>query len=328
MTFAHLAEWVPIRFYWRHEQPLLDWCYLGERRLSEPFFDQTIDACFKHPFNLLFRHQTSIDVLEELARDDPGLPPAGFIFHMSRCGSTLISQMLAALPQHIVVSEAGPIDGVLRANLRDSSISDEQRITWLRWIISAFGRRRFAQEQHLLIKFDCWHILDLALIRRAFPDVPWIFVYRDPVEVMVSHQRLPGSQMLPGLIDPRVFGFDPTTIFQVPRTEYCARVLARICEAAVEHCRQDAGIVIPYRRLPEAVWETLCAFFQIEQTPADRDQMRRVAQFHAKSPKIRFEADSQTKWREASEEIRQMAERWVQPWHEHLEALYQQQTAT
>ena len=40
--------------------------------------------------------------------------PSGFIFHMSRCGSTVISQMLAALAEHVVVSEAGPIDALAR----------------------------------------------------------------------------------------------------------------------------------------------------------------------------------------------------------------------
>ena len=31
-----------------------------------------------------------------------------FVFHVSRCGSTLVSQMLAAVPQHLVLSE--PVD--------------------------------------------------------------------------------------------------------------------------------------------------------------------------------------------------------------------------
>ena len=35
---------------------------------------------------------------------------------MSRCGSTLVSQMLAALPQNIVISEAAPIDAVVQLN--------------------------------------------------------------------------------------------------------------------------------------------------------------------------------------------------------------------
>jgi hypothetical protein len=36
--------------------------------------------------------------------------PDGFVFHMSRCGSTLVAQMLAVVPDHVVVSEAEPLD--------------------------------------------------------------------------------------------------------------------------------------------------------------------------------------------------------------------------
>jgi hypothetical protein len=324
MTSLDLAGWLPIRLYWQQKQPCLDWCYLGTRRLAEPFFEQTIDACMRHPFNVLFRHQTPLETLGALYAYHPGLPPAGFIFHMSRCGSTLISQMLAALSHTIVLSEAGPIDGVLRANLRDPAISDEQRITWLRWLVSAFGRQRAAEERHYLIKFDCWHTLDLPLIRRAFPTVPWIFVYRDPVEVLVSHQRMPGSQMVPGLVDPRVFGFDPTTVFAMSQTEYRARVLGRICQAAVEY-RPEQRLVIPYRALPEAAWEQLFDFFRIAHSTLDIEQMQEIARFHAKSPRLPFADDTAAKQQAASDEIRQLADQWVRPWYEQLETLRQSQ---
>jgi len=98
MNAAHLAGWVPVQVNWQREGPVVDWCYLGARRFTEPFFEQTIHDCMRQPFNLLFRHQTSIEMLAELREIKPGLEPSGFIFHMWPSGSTLISQMLAALP--------------------------------------------------------------------------------------------------------------------------------------------------------------------------------------------------------------------------------------
>ena len=94
----------------------MHWCYLGEDRFVAPFFEQTISRHSRTPFNLPFPHVTPLAALAELQAADPGLPPTGFIFHMSRCGSTLVAQMLAALPQNIVISEAGPVDAVLHAN--------------------------------------------------------------------------------------------------------------------------------------------------------------------------------------------------------------------
>ena len=41
-------------------------------------------------------------------------------------------------------------------------------------------------------------VLDLPLIYRAFPDVPWVFVYRQPVEVLASHAGAPLPEADPG----------------------------------------------------------------------------------------------------------------------------------
>src|SRR2546422_7622005 len=140
LTDSTLLEgWIPVRLYWSEDQPMVDWCYLGRRRFDNSF-EQAIGECFQHPFNLLFRHQTPIEVLDQWREVRPGVNPTGFIFHMSRCGSTLISQMFAAVPRNIVISEARPIDSTLRAQFQAAQVSDERRITWLQWMISALGQ--------------------------------------------------------------------------------------------------------------------------------------------------------------------------------------------
>jgi hypothetical protein len=182
------------------------------RRITDPFFAQTVERSLRHPAHMLFRHDTPMEALGELNEQSPGAPPKGFIFHASRCGSTLIAQMLAAQPENVVISEASPVDVVLRSHLRDPGISEEQRILWLRWLLNAFGQRRFGEEKRLFVKFDSWHALFLPLIRRAFPDVPWIFVYREPVEVLLSHGRRRGGQMIPGVLEPGLFGWDAEAV--------------------------------------------------------------------------------------------------------------------
>jgi len=69
----------------------------------------------------------------------------------------------------------------------------------------SLGQRRFG-ETHYFIKLDAWHVRSLALIREAFPQTPWIFVCRDPVEVFVSQLSRPGRLALPGAIDPEALG--------------------------------------------------------------------------------------------------------------------------
>ena len=154
---------------------MVDWRYTAGVQFDDPFFVQTVERCLADPFNLLFHHETSIDELGRSAARHPGLPPAGFIFHLSRCGSTLVSQMLAALPQHLVVSEAAPIDTVLQSAQPE----------WLQWIVGALGQPRNDGQRRMFVKFDAWATRHLSVIRQAFPTVPWIFLYRDPVEVLV-----------------------------------------------------------------------------------------------------------------------------------------------
>src|SRR5688500_17795162 len=116
MDLALLEGWVPFRLFSRDGQPWVDWIHAGDVRFRDSFFEQTIQHCLRRPANALFRHQTPLTTLGELYRRRRGVAPTGFIFHWSRCGSTLVSQMLAALDHSIVISEARPIDAVLRAD--------------------------------------------------------------------------------------------------------------------------------------------------------------------------------------------------------------------
>lgn len=315
------SDWLPVRVYWQESRPFVDWCYVGKERFREPFFDLTIERRFRQPFNLLFRHQTPIDFLGELNARLPALAPTGFIFHLSRCGSTLISQMLAALDQNVVLSEPPPVDAILRANWKKPEVTDEQRVTWLRWLIGALGQKRNSPEKHFFVKFDSWSTLDLAIINRAFPDAPWIFLYRNPVEVIVSHLRLRGAWMIPGMVGNILPGLDLADVLPMSGEEYCARVLARICESALEHLPHRNARLVNYTELPEAVTSSVLEHFRLAYAPEDIERMKALTQFNAKTPQMNFVADSETKKKQASVAAREAAEKWVNPLYEKLENL-------
>lgn len=316
-SVSQFANWAPIRTYWQGDRLMVDWCYLGEARFTDPFFGETIERALYRPFNLLFRRQTPVEWLCDLETLDPGLPPAGFIFHMSRCGSTLAAQMLAALPENLVLSEPAPIDGILTTSVRNPAVTDDQRMHWLRAMVSALSRRRHPGEKRVFIKFDSWHAVDLPLIRSAFPSVPWIFLYRDPVEVMVSHQNMPGAQMVPGLIS---FSLDMTTeaAMPMPREEYRARVLAKICGAALEHA-SCGGRFVNYRDLLEGFGPVLTEHFGVGFTPEEIDRMRETAKFDAKAPFEQFSPDNAKKKVAATPAIRTACETWLGPVYDRLE---------
>ncbi|MFL6211264.1 MAG: sulfotransferase family protein [Pyrinomonadaceae bacterium] len=324
MDATQFQGWMPIRLHWQAAQPVLDWCFVGDERFTEPFFDQTVQRLLRHPFNQLFRQQTPLETLAKLHERAPGLAPTGFIFHMSRCGSTLISQMLAALPQNIVISEAAPVDAVLRAHLHAPCVTDDERVRWLQWIVSALGRRRAEQAAHYFIKFDAWHTIDLPLIARAFPGVPWVFVGREPTEVIVSHLKRRGAHTLPWVVEPQLFGLDMETAVRVSPVEYCARVLAAICRAALAHYHSaGAGLILDYRQLPGAIESHLLDFFRVSYTEEERRAMRDTARFDAKNPALPFADDGAAKRRAVTADIQQAAAHWLDQLYAQLADLAQ-----
>jgi hypothetical protein len=294
---------------------MVDWCNLGQLSFTEPFFEQTIARALRNPAQLVFRRTTPIADLEDF--DGIGLRPTAFIFHWSRCGSTLVSQMLAAVPGNIVISEAPPFDRVLQAPILDPRITRERQIGWLRGLLGALGRPRTA-ETRLFVKLDSWHILHAPLLREAFPGVPWIFLYRDPVEILVSHARMPGSHMLPGAMNPRVLGEDWASVPYLPLDDYAARVLARLGEAALAAVPAGGGRLVNYRQLPEAVVGPLAATLG-NPSGEERQRMVEACRMNAKDPAVPFAEDTGRKQREATAELRRAAEKWVSRVYERLE---------
>jgi len=223
--------------------------------------------------------------------------------------------MLAALDSTIVISEAPPIDSVLRTRALGPY---DQRPQWLRWLISAYGRKRFPNESRLFIKFDSWSVIEFDIIRQAFPDTPWIFLYRNPVEVMVSQIRQPGIHMVPGLVDGLVSDVGDN-FEEVRREEYCASILERICSSAIDHARCAQGLFVNYCELPGA-FPSIVAHFDLDFTPAEMEAMTAAALFNAKTPQMFFTPDSDEKQRQATDAICEAAAR-LAPLYEKLEML-------
>jgi hypothetical protein len=316
-----LAEWTPIRLRWEGRRPVIRWCFTQGIEFTEPFFDQTIDRCQRNPFRLLFWRETGMDALGALASQSPGQTPAGFIFHMSRCGSTLVAQMLAGLGSALVISEAGPIDAVLRAQAARPDIVERDLVDWLRWMVSALGRSRHAGQTRFVVKFDAWAILQLPLIRAAFPDVACVFVYRDPVEVVVSHLGHRGYHMIPGALPPTTLGLSSREARSLSLEQYFAAVLACLCDAALAAARDGQLTLLQYSALPDAVPERVMPLFGIDVGASERDVLARIARQDAKNPVLPFTEDAADKQRRATPAVRAAVHARIAPVYAELENL-------
>jgi hypothetical protein len=227
--------------------------------------------------------------------------------------------MLAAMPGNIVISEARAIDAVVRARQIHPNLGEDRHVQWLRWIVATFGLARVGDELSHFVKLDPLHALDLPLFARAFPDVPWIFLIREPAEVIASQLREPGFQPLAS-IDPYLSGLDSSAARERPE-EFCAQALARICQAALRQTGTGKSLVLDYKQLPEALWTSVAPHFGVECSTEDRAAMARAARFDAKMPRLEFNSSTQQARRQDSAAVHAAAEKYASEVYRRLSTL-------
>lgn len=118
------------------------------------------------------------------------MPPKGFVFHESRVGSTLVANSLAAMnPQvHRVYSESNPINEALRVcDDVGPSCDMDANVKLFRDVVYIMGRTNSPNEQNMFFKVSSAGTKRLGIMQQAFPTTPWVFVYRNPVQTMMSH---------------------------------------------------------------------------------------------------------------------------------------------
>ncbi len=299
-------HWLPTDITSGPDDPLIEWLHFAAEPLDRPFYQDSIQRVRALPFNRLMRCTTPLSALDSFA-DAPA--PDGLIFHMSRCGSTLVAQMLGSLPASIAVSEPPPLDTVIQLAAR-GQVPPER----VRQMIAALTRDRSdTPARHRFIKLDSWHILALPMLRALYPDTPWLFLHRDPVEVLVSQAQMPGVHAVPGLVPLDAFGIAPDPVR--PHDAYLAWLLGLFCQAALDGLGdglgKGGGIAIDYRDLPGAVRNCILPHFGIAPSAEDAAALDRAGQRDAKSPGSAFAPDTRAKQDAASPELRALAERHI-----------------
>ncbi|NEK39786.1 sulfotransferase family protein, partial [Rhizobium leguminosarum] len=146
------------------------------------------------------------------------------------------SQAFAALDGHVVLSEPPPLDDLLRADRRLPSLAPDRATDAVRAFASAWAQpaapAHGTPPRHLVIKCDCWSTDHAARIADAWPEAPWLFLYRDPVEVLVSQLQQRGAYLIPGGplgVNPAGIPFDEA--LGMGPEACCARTLGAIYEA-------------------------------------------------------------------------------------------------
>jgi hypothetical protein len=310
------GRWIPLRLRNTAASAQVEWIEGGPMASGD--FEQAANALrIEAAAGQRKLRWTEITALEK-AGTGAGPDPAGFIFHVSRCGSTLLTWVLAALEESSVVAESVILDDILdRGNA--VGLSAETIAARLRGLLRAHAR--LARPGRCFVKFDCDHLFHFELIRRTFPAVPWIFLYRDPLEVVVSHARQRGLPMVPAPGEMAMWeGFGHRPMAEL-LDEYAAWKIGRICDAAAGAHRPGTSLLVNYCDLTARLHADILPFFYITPNAAERGRIEASLQRDAKHPETVFKPDAANKKRAATPHQLATTERWARPAYERLAAM-------
>lgn len=198
---SELSYWLPYDLTFEDGNWKCLWIYGGEHHFNEPFFDETIQLLKIKKGSNRFFSCTSLSFLLDTALPSPPVPLTCFIFHVSRCGSTLLSQSLSVDHKHIVISEAPIFDQILRMGELDASISENEIEELFKKTTAWYGQNRTKEYQKYFIKLDSWHIHFYERLRKWFPETPFYFLSREPNAVVTSHLKRRGIHAIPGYVN-------------------------------------------------------------------------------------------------------------------------------
>src|SRR6218665_2988250 len=105
MENYRLKDWIPYRLDLRHSESILcEWRYIANKTFTEPFFQDSTAKCTVYEENRqIYKPNTQLNGLIDFADKVSAIEPTAFIFHVSRCGSTLLAQLLSLDPHNIVI---------------------------------------------------------------------------------------------------------------------------------------------------------------------------------------------------------------------------------
>jgi Trp operon repressor len=249
-----------------------------------------------------------------------------FIFHMSRCGSTLVTQMLATSERFFVVSEPQIFNAVLNPKFMPQEPIKKMRL--LRAVVGAISACKPAGVDHTFIKFRSWNSLFMKNILETFPEIQWMYVHRNGIEVLESVLRDP-----PGWLRSRhtyasffagKFDVSVEELEQLSESEYAIRLLGIFCEIAASQISSRA-LYVDYddivKNLPMIVEE----HWNLVLTDAERDAMFARTKIYSKDSNVtqEFVPDSEAKRKVASDDDRVLSQTYIETQRNTLKGLLQ-----
>jgi hypothetical protein len=217
--------WIPYRMLEAEGQVKFRWLFVGEKQFTEPFFEESIAECLSLRRNEPGKFpETTAEELIRIADTAEDVNPTAFIYHISRCGSTLIAQVLSCDTGNIVLSEVPLLDDILQCGDKFPGAELPNGDLLYRAVVKLMCRNQNGSAR-VFIKGDSWHVLFFERLRAMYPEAHAFLLYRAPEEVAASHRINAGMHAVPGLLNPALFNLTQADAVQMNREEYVDHVL-------------------------------------------------------------------------------------------------------
>jgi len=311
-----------------HEQPMFR-DIVGHSNCNDPSSNIKVDL--SEVVEIIREFDTDV-ANQGLVNGPTILELTGAVFHESRCGSTLAANSMVALDpeKNRVYSESAPPISAITACGEDfSECTVEASANLLKDVIYLMGRSNDPKEEYLFYKFQSLTTRMMTSFRIAFPATPWIFLYREPVEVMMS--QLDGmrdkshaicvrsrnkSTQIQSFVKREGYG-----MHDLESEEFCSIHLATLCESALKNIEAANGLGLAVEYSPDLVHDFLNIVFPKHfKAHVDQQGIKRVLEVSGTYSKNRggqeegaFKSDSESKVQKASDEIRRASKKFLEP---------------
>ena len=250
------------------------WSDLGEYHFYESFFHKSLTVFNNLNKNRIITYSTDINLLLDKNLLKSYVYPSGFIFHLGRSGSTLLSKILARNRNHLVISEPAPLNQIweILKDIKDINKIEEFKTIYQNLLLSIL-RHRLKSHKYSFIKFTSYNIHFFEYINALFPNVPAIFLYKKPNEVIAS------------------FAENPSGILNLPKKtlEFFTGILNPNMELIIQKQLNEAFEIdesklkkVKFESLIPENLKSLCQYFNVEINPKQLKTMITQFEFDSK----------------------------------------------
>jgi hypothetical protein len=240
--------------------------------------------------------------------------------------------MFASDEDSMVFSESAPPASAL---LHCKGCSHKRQIEYFRATVHLMCRSTY--HKRCFFKFQSITVTMIHIALEAFPNTPWIFLYRQPVETIMSHGKRGSFRNANCLRSRR--GSTPTDISQNLQSHvhtpmkasdeaWCAAHLNMLCVNALRaeikygHIASTGmrrGMLLPYESLPGSITKIVYPLFNIQNVNTKWQQnMAKNSKLYSKSRQNasrgkQFNGDSEEKLQAASTTVSTWVEKLMEP---------------